>query len=80
MADLYVHRDWCEEHCDTHLVDERGQCHGATLADVESSGYSWPRHIGGGWYRLHERHPQPLPLEWQMMDEALAAQDVEEDF
>jgi hypothetical protein len=68
MTDLTVHRSYCEEHsARDHWLDEDYHCHGESLAEVESHGYSWPRHLGAGWFRLHERYPVQLSEEWQIL-------------
>jgi hypothetical protein len=57
--DLYVKRSYCSEHMERdHWLDENFVCHGRDLAEVESHGYTWARHIGGGWYKLQPKPPR----------------------
>lgn len=71
MTDLTVHRTYCEEHsARDHFLDENYHCHGESLAEVESHGYTWAHHIGGGWFRLHERCLAQLSEEWQILADA----------
>jgi hypothetical protein len=68
MTTLYVRRNYCSEHAAAgHYCDENGRCFGETLKDVENLGYSWPRHLGNGWFRMNERHSSPLPSEWEIL-------------
>lgn len=82
MSDLTVHRTYCEEHsASDHWLDENYHCHGSSLAQVESRGYTYARHIGGGWFRLHEKYTTPLSLEWEILAEAHSQiSEVEVDF
>jgi hypothetical protein len=81
MSTITVHATYCEEHAETHYLDELDRCHGESLRSIESRGYTWARHIGGGWYKLHERYPQTLPLDWQMLADAHSnIQEAEVDF
>jgi len=81
MCDLTVHATYCEEHMETHYLDERDQCYGESLRTIEARGFTWARHIGGGWYKLHERNPQPLPLDWEIAAETYSQfAEVEVDF
>jgi hypothetical protein len=61
---------------ENHWLDERDRCHGESLRAIEARGYSWPRHIGGGWYKLHARYPRAADLAWEMIAE-LHSQFVE---
>ena len=74
MSNLTVHRSYCETHsASDHWLDENYHCHGSTLAQVEARGYTYARHIGGGWFRLIEKyHPQQWQqdLAWEMAAEA----------
>ena len=73
MSDLYVRRTYCTEHSENdHWCDENFKCHGASLAEVERKGYSYAKHIGGGWFRLVEKY-RPMSqadLAWEMAAEA----------
>lgn len=82
MSDLTIHRTYCEEHtARDHWLDESYHCHGADLIAVERNGYTYARHIGGGWFRLRERYTIPLPLEWQILADAHSQiVEVEVDF
>jgi hypothetical protein len=56
-TDLDVRRGYCTEHSENdHWLDENFVCHGRTLQEIESHGYSYARHIGGGWFRLKEKY------------------------
>jgi hypothetical protein len=76
MKTLIVHLTYCDEHMENHWIDECGNCHGESLRAIESCGYSWPRHIGGGWYKLYARYPLAADLAWEMIAE-LHSQFVE---
>ncbi len=84
MSDLTVHRTYCDEHAASdHWLDETYHCHGTTLAEVERHGYSYAKHIGGGWFRMIEKYrPQwPNDLAWEMAAEAHSQPvEVEVDF
>ena len=70
MSDLYVKRQYCEEHsAQGHYCDENYHCHGETLQQIEKRGYCYARHIGGGWYRMTPKYNPALPLEWQMPED-----------
>ena len=72
MTDLVVRRDYCSEHGVVHYCDETGRCHGKDLVEVERRGYSYARHIGGGWFKLIEKY-RPISqqdLAWEMAAEA----------
>ncbi len=73
MNDLTVHRAYCAEHsARNHWLDENNHCHGEDLAAVESTGYSYAKHIGGGWFKMMEKYrPQWMnDLSWEMAAEA----------
>jgi len=72
MPDLTVKRQYCEEHrAKDHYCDENYRCHGATLIDVERKGYTYARHIGGGWFRLMEKYnPNQRAVDAEMAAEA----------
>jgi hypothetical protein len=73
MSDLYVRRGYCEEHSENdHWIDENFKCHGRSLAEVERQGYTWARHIGGGWFKLLPKYRPPTQAEitWQMAADA----------
>jgi hypothetical protein len=73
MPELIVKRQYCEEHSETdHYIDENYHCHGRSLAEIQKKGYSYARHIGGGWFRLIEKY-RPMSqqdLAWEMAAEA----------
>jgi hypothetical protein len=84
MSDLTVKRQYCEEHrAADHYVDENYHCHGSSLIEVESHGYTYARHIGGGWFRLIEKYSRisQQSLEWDLLADAhFQTPEVEVDF
>ena len=72
MNTLQVHRSYCTEHSDnSHWLDENGQCYGDSLAAVERHGYTYARHVGGGWFELRQTYSNyQQDLAWQMAAEA----------
>ncbi len=83
MSDLTIHRSYCEEHAAlNHWLDENYHCHGADLIAVERNGYTYARHIGGGWFRLNETyHTRQQSIEWDILaDLHSQIQEVEVDF
>jgi hypothetical protein len=73
--DITVKRQYCEEHsAPDHWVDENYHCHGKSLVEVEARGYSWARHIGGGWFRLKERYNFQQPFDLQPPDHTHVAE------
>jgi hypothetical protein len=64
-ADLIVKRQYCDEHrASGHYCDENYHCHGATLIDVEKRGYTYARHVGGGWFKLQPKPSNFTPEFW----------------
>ena len=76
---LTVRSDYCFEHHARHMVDHRGQCWGSNLKTIEKLGYSWPKHIGGGWFKFCLRQPKTLPLDWQLAQAAAEQAAAEHD-
>jgi hypothetical protein len=73
MSDLYVRRTYCEEHSENdHWCDENYRCHGRDLTEVERKGFSYAKHIGGGWFKLVEKYRPPTQAElaWLMAADA----------
>ena len=73
MTDLYIRSTYCEEHLENnHWLDENFHCHGSSLVEVQRHGYTYARHIGGGWFKLIEKfHPAyQQDLAWEMAAEA----------
>lgn len=84
MSDLTVHRSYCTDHvASDHWLDENYHCHGASLAEVEIHGYSYAKHIGGGWFRMVEKYRPhwQQDLAWEMAADAHSQSlEVEVDF
>lgn len=71
MSTLIVHPAYCSEHTDSHhYLDENGKCWGTSLIEVEKKGYTWPRHIGGGWFEFKPKYPSRYDLAWEMSQDA----------
>ena len=71
MNTITVRYTYCQEHCENHMVDERGTCHGESTYQMRAHGYRYIRHIGGGWYQYRApAEPIPLPLDWEMLLDA----------
>jgi len=71
MSDLIIHRSYCEEHAARdHWLDESGHCHGKDLVQVQRCGYTYARHVGGGWFAYRERYQSPVDLAWEMTADA----------
>ena len=67
---LIVKAEYCHEHFHPrHYLDERGRCYGDSLKGIEQLGYSYPRHIGGQYFRFTMRKNQPVQLDWAMAAE-----------
>ena len=77
MSELTVKRNYCDEHHENdHWLDENFKCHGWDLADIQRKGYSYAKHIGGGWFKLIEKYTPARAaalqqdLVWEMAAEA----------
>jgi len=76
MSTITVRCTWCDEHLENHWLDERDHCYGESL---NTPGYRYLGHIGGGWYKY--RPALTLPLDWQMaLDEHVHVHELELDF
>ena len=69
-TDLVVHRSYCPEHVAIHYVDENEKCWGKDLVEVQKRGFTYARHIGGGWFGLRCKYTSKQDLAWEMAAEA----------